>query len=150
MELEILSTKFIFQCQEYMYDTIVTHLMQCYMLALWIPHMVALGMELPDPICFREIVSYLRRGTWASGCWGFLIKWVTGIQKSPPCLGQDHEINGLWKALPKPFSHRPIDNSKSMCRQLGSSGKRTEVEVGSSSSSPLPSRWHLDLHFLIC
>lgn len=34
MELEILSTKFIFPCQESMDDIIITLLMRCYMLAL--------------------------------------------------------------------------------------------------------------------
>lgn len=34
MELEILSTKLIFPCQESMYDIVITHLTRCYMLAL--------------------------------------------------------------------------------------------------------------------
>lgn len=87
-ELEMLSPRFIFQCQEHTYDIVIAHLMRRYMWALWLPHMAALGMELPDPICFGETVSYLGKETWHRDVEDFsLIKWVKGSKWSLPRTG---------------------------------------------------------------
>ena len=69
MGLEILSTKFILQCQEYLRSTPITHPNDMlHFSSVNSPHgRVALGMELPDPVYFRDIVYYLLRGTRSSG-----------------------------------------------------------------------------------
>lgn len=46
----------------------ITHLMQCCRLALLVPNMAALGMELPDSIHFRQVISCPGRGMQVLGC----------------------------------------------------------------------------------
>lgn len=53
------------------------------------------------------------------------------------------------QALPNCAATHSWTTVKSLWRQLGGSRKSSGVGVGSSASSPLPSRWLLGLHFLI-